>query len=625
MNISEPRRPAPKTKQRLFLILIVLLTLGLLVLFFSQLIIPFLSHQIRGDHEGARQVLQGTGWRGAAAVPLIEALQMAVVFIPAEFIQLSSGLAFPWYLAVPLCALGIFLGCSLIFLLVKLWHFRVARSQDSIERIQRKSRIGIYPFLTLLFFMPLIPFGAICYFGASRRDVKYGKFALTCTLSALPSIITSNVMGLGVRLFLQDAIPLGILILLIAAGMILLFVLVGLVLDRLYFKPAAGTPDSPWYDIMAHSMKLFLRFVVRTRVETNGLALPDGPALYVSNHPSAIDYPQVVRMLWPRRVVSIANEYFMRRGFLKKVLTAVGMIPKKLFVDEGGVILKARRTVKGGWSLYLAPEGRLSADGETYPILPSTGGFARFLNVPLVILHLSGAYYNKPKWRPGFRRQRVRIEVKAVIPPEELRAMTPAEVNARIREGIAADESARAYERELIWRRGNKAKGLPDLIYRCPVCGELYAAEAAGNELRCRSCGLSLRFDRHYRLEENPADFETVADLYRALTERERAERPSLSCSVTVRRFRGEEEDAGQGETFLSPEGFSFAGTVGGEAVRFSLTPAALKALPFSCGEEFETYYQNELYYFYPDEHREQCARWALLSDIYCEAYYEEE
>ena len=624
MEKEGKRQMKTKTKQRVFLILVAAVTLGLLVFFFSRLIIPFLTHQIRGDYDGARQILSEMGWRGAAAVPLIEALQMVVVFIPAEFIQISSGLAFPWYAAVPLCALGVFLGCSLIFLLVKLWNFRIDRNQDSIERMQKKSRIGIYPFLTLLFFMPVIPFGAICYFGASRRDIKYGKFALTCVLSTLPSIITSNVMGLGVRLFLQDVIPLWALILLIIGGMVLLFILVGLVLSRLYFKPAAGTPDSPWYDIMAHSMKAFLRFTVRTRYEMNGFTLPEGPALYVSNHPSSIDYPQVVRLLWPRRVISIANEYYMRKGFVKKVLTAIGMIPKKLFVDEGGVILKARRTVKGGWSVYLAPEGRLSVDGETYPILPSTGGFARFLNVPLVILHLSGAYLNKPKWRKGFRRQRVRLEVKAVIPPEELKAMTPEEVNARIREGIAADDDARAYEQTLRWPRGKKAAGLPNLIYRCPACGELYAMEAAGNDIRCRSCGLSLRFNDRYRFEETPAGYETVADLYRALTERERAERPSLSCAVTVRRFRGEEEDAGKGETRLTPEDFSFTGTVAGEPVSFTLTTETLKALPFSCGLEFETYYQNELYYFYPDEHREQCARWALLADLYCGGYYEE-
>ena len=48
----------------------------------------------------------------------------------------------------------------------------------------------------------------------------------------------------------------------------------------------------------------------------------------------------------------------------------------------------------------------------------------------------------------------------------------------------------------------------------------------------------------------------------------------------------------------------------------FCIEMENLIALPFSCGEEFELYYKNELYYFYPDKNREQCARWALITDL---------
>ncbi|MBQ7146936.1 MAG: 1-acyl-sn-glycerol-3-phosphate acyltransferase [Lachnospiraceae bacterium] len=395
-------------------------------------------------------------------------------------------------------------------------------------------------------------------------------------------------------------------------------------LIRLFDKPLAGTPGSPCYDVLERSTRLLLPFLVRTRFETGGFTLPEGPALFVSNHPTPVDYMQIACLLWPRRIVPIANEYYMRRGLSKKLLSSAGIIPKKMFANDISMIRKALRTVQGGWSLYLAPEGRLSADGEPYPIHPSSGGFARLLKVPLVILHFSGAYYNKPKWRRDFRRQTVRIEVKDIIPPEELKKMTSREVNARIRAGIAADEAARTYEKSLVWPKGGKALGLQNLIYRCPACGALYAMETAGNELSCHSCSMTLRFDEHYRLEENPAGWEDVADLYRVLTEWERKERPSLSCAVTVRRFRGEAEDKGKGETRLTPEGFSFSGTVGKEKIQFFLSPEQLKALPFSCGQEFETYYQGDLYYFYPDTQREQCARWGLLADLYCEAYFEE-
>ena len=388
-------------------------------------------------------------------------------------------------------------------------------------------------------------------------------------------------------------------------------------------KSRAGTPDSAWYPVLCRGVRLFLRGRVSYRFETNGLSLPDGPALYVSNHPSSMDYFGLACQIWPRRVVPIANEYYFRKGLLKKLLLGIGVIPKKLFQDEGAVILKAKRTVKGGHSLYMAPEGRMSITGETYPIIASTGSFARFLGVPLVIVRLRGAYLNKPKWRPFFIKQTVRMELREVIPPEELKKMTPDEVNARICRGIENDEFAWAKESGTVFPKKNLLQGLPDLIYRCPACGALYALKAEDNVLRCGACGMELTAGEDYSFAENPYGFRNVADLYHALEAWELREGgPDLSCEVTVRRFRKEEEQRGSGTAKLNSEGFSFAGEVDGEPLSFAVSATMLKALPFSCGEEFETYFENDLYYFYPTEHREQCARWGLWGDLMSEALY---
>ena len=386
-----------------------------------------------------------------------------------------------------------------------------------------------------------------------------------------------------------------------------------------------GTPDSPWYTAAYYLSRIFLFFKARLRVEKDGFSLPDGPAVYLANHPSPLDYFQTAGMIWPRRIICIANEFYMRRGFLKKLLLAIGVIPKKLFVDEASVILKARRTVKGGHSVFVAPEGRLSVTGELYPVIPSTGAFVRFLSVPLVLIRYENAFYNKPKWRPFYIRHQVTARIRDVIPAEELKAMKPEEINRRIRAALAEDEGSLKAADEQIWRSRRKAAGLPNLLYRCPACGTLYSLKSRGNTLSCTACSLKLTLNKHYLFTENEYGWRRIADLYRALEERERSEMPSLSCEVTVRRFSGEKEDAGEGTARLNRSGFSFKGIVASQPVSFSITPENLKALPFSCGEEFETYYQNELYYFYPLKHREQCARWALLADILCEVCYEEE
>lgn len=387
-------------------------------------------------------------------------------------------------------------------------------------------------------------------------------------------------------------------------------------------KSRAGTPDSAWYPVLCRGVRLFLRGRVSYRFETNGLSLPDGPALYVSNHPSSLDYFGLAVSVWPRRMVPIANEYYFRKGFLKNLLLGIGVIPKKLFQDEGSVILKAKRTVKGGFCVYMAPEARMSVSGETYPIIPSAGAFARFLGVPLVILRLRGGYFNKPKWRPFIIKQTVRVEIREVIPPETLKQMTPEAVNERICLGIRNDDFAYAREAGLIFPQKNKAEGLPNLIYRCPACGKLYALRAEGNSLRCEACGMELTIGEDYSFTENPYGYRNIADLYHVLEERERQEDPTLECEVSVRRFHGEEEHAGSGLTRLTPAGFSFSGEVDGRPLSFEIAAKNLKALPFSCGEEFETYFENDLYYFYPKEDREQCARWGLVADLRSDALY---
>ena len=51
----------------------------------------------------------------------------------------------------------------------------------------------------------------------------------------------------------------------------------------------------------------------------------------------------------------------------------------------------------------------------------------------------------------------------------------------------------------------------------------------------------------------------------------------------------------------------------------FSIPTERIPALAFSCGSEFELYYQGEQYYFYPTDNGQQTARWSLLIDLFRE------
>ncbi|MBO7407686.1 MAG: TVP38/TMEM64 family protein, partial [Clostridia bacterium] len=158
----------------------------LFAFFLKDILVPFVKLETKHDVDGARELLRSKGVLGFFAVALVEALQMVVVFIPAEFIQISSGLSYPFYIALILCDIGVCLGATIIFVLVRAFRFRneaYERRKKAIDMIAeaeqgKESHKSTVLFMLLLFIMPLIPFGAICYYGSSTR-IKYHKYIAT--------------------------------------------------------------------------------------------------------------------------------------------------------------------------------------------------------------------------------------------------------------------------------------------------------------------------------------------------------------------------------------------------------------------------------------------------------------
>ena len=177
-------------KLGLFAILgILAVILALFLFFWKDFLIPLVRMELRGDVAGASELMRSRGLLGAAAVALVEALQMVVVFVPAEFIQISTALSYPFPLAVLLCDLGVCLGATVIFLLVRVLHVEntaYEKRRGTIDRVSASARDrNTVILLYFLFFMPVIPFGAICYYGAGTR-MKYWKYILATATGVIP-------------------------------------------------------------------------------------------------------------------------------------------------------------------------------------------------------------------------------------------------------------------------------------------------------------------------------------------------------------------------------------------------------------------------------------------------------
>ena len=161
-----------------------------------------------------------------------------------------------------------------------------------------------------------------------------------------------------------------------------------------------------------------------------------------------------------------------------------------------------------------------------------------------------------------------------------------------------------------------KAKGLENVLYYCPKCHQEFTISTKGNNIKCNHCRFELDILEDYHFSENEFNIRTIHDWYEFIVKYENAniDNVNLECDVEVRKFNIDNkklDEEGSGKCFLTNKSFKFVGDL--NVQEFEIDICNLRALAFSVGLEFECYYNNELYYFYPKEHRQQCTKWALI------------
>ncbi len=593
---------------------IVLAILALFAFFLMDIMVPFMKMQMSHDTKGAAELLKDKGLLGLLSVALVEALQMVVIFIPAEFIQISSGLSYPFPVALLVCDLGVGLGATIIFTLVRLFHFQSTayeKRRRNIDRISANVQNRNTMFLLyLLFFMPLIPFGAICYFGSGSK-LSYRKYIFTVMTGVIPSIVVSNLMGAAGSAFLVNNLPLWLLVLIIVLLAAALFLIIALFMKKFILKGTEGTPDSIVYALTVFLARTWQRKPRHLEIEDELLNEVTPPYILLSNHESFADFNYISRLAHPRNPSFLVNEFYCTRPILKHLAKGGGFIPKKLFTPDMASAMGILRTIRKGYPVVIFPEGRLSPDGRPNSLVEGAA-FYKKLNVDLVLVKINGAYFSQPKWRRRRFNSRVRVKVERIIRKEELKEMDNQEIEATIARTLRNDASENQIDR---YRQRTKALGLENLLYRCPDCGNLYTTKGMGNDLVCTSCGSVRTLGEDYRFS-NGGKISTIPEYYDAIKALEGKTLDSfeLQTRVNTKIFgaNGGPTRKEEGECFMNSEFFRYHSA----SEDFTIPTTQMPALAFSCNEEFELYHNDELHYFYPVENRLQVARWALLVDM---------
>ena len=566
--------------------------------------------------------LKGFGWRGYIVISALATLQVVCSFLPAEPVQVLAGFTFGFSVGLLCCMAGVLVGSSMIFMLQKIFGDRlrgyfVKKLNLNLEKIARSSKAVIILFI--LYFLPAIPYGMICFFAASM-GMRYRRYIVVMLLGALPSVCIG--VGLGYMTIMSDWM---VTVCVFAVLLLLVFVVFwkkDVLFSRLNKyaednkKPPAGKvrqANGFVLNVLYFAVRAYL-FLCGVRVKTvNKAGKPQTPAIVLCNHGSYIDFVYVMALLRKYKPNIISARLYFYNKWLGRLLRTVGAFPKSMFAVDMENARNCFTVLRNNGLLAMMPEARLSTAGQFEDIQENTYSFLKTAGVDLYTLKISGAYFADPKWGKGFRRGAVvEAELDKLYTAGQLKEMTLAEMKQGIEKWIDYDEFRWLEQRPgLHYHSRRMAEGLENILMTCPLCGEKYTITTRKDKVFCENCGYLTSVDSRYCFTGN-FRFPNLSKWYawqKALLEGEilKNEDYALTSGVELRLpgdGKGLTRHAGRGVCTLNRDGLTYKGTRDGKETEMFFSIGRIYRLLFGAGQNFEIYDGPEIQFFVPDDTR---------------------
>jgi len=168
------------------------------------------------------------------------------------------------------------------------------------------------------------------------------------------------------------------------------------------------------------ALSSFCRLTVLEREQLRSLT---GPAIFVSNHVSALDAVVMAEALPPRYrnrsvVVAAADSIFKRKWEARLAQVTVDAFP----IPRGGGARAhldyLKQLLRTNWSVIIFPEGRLTTTGAIGPFRKGAAILAVDAGVPIVPAYVDGMYEVMPRFRRVPRPGRVTVTFGAPVAAE---------------------------------------------------------------------------------------------------------------------------------------------------------------------------------------------------------------
>ena len=273
------------------------------------------------------------------------------------------------------------------------------------------------------------------------------------------------------------------------------------------------------------------------------------PYLLLCNHVLNLD-PVLVGVAMGRQGYFVATENLMHLGIWTKLLMRFCC---PIIIQKGRIGLRSTRellkTVAGGASVALFPEGDRSFDGLTAEIPPATAKVARKAG-KLVCVRFEGGFLTYPRFATTMRKGRLHLSLVGVYDAETMAAMTDDELAAAIARDLhedayaRQDEIARAEGKPVSFKGRHLALGMESTLFACPGCGAFSTLASDDHCIWCTApgCSFSARYTPEGYLEGGRFRTITAWDAW----QRERLEQvmaetasdqPIFSDHVTLDRY----------------------------------------------------------------------------------------
>ena len=106
--------------------------------------------------------------------------------------------------------------------------------------------------------------------------------------------------------------------------------------------------------------------------------------------------------------------------------------------------------------------------------------------------------------------------LKLILTPEQIAAMSVAEINAVLKRELSYDDYRYQKENGIRITEANRAEGLHQVLYQCPHCLAESKMESKGAQLFCTACGKSWtwREDGYLEADSGETEFDHIPDWF---------------------------------------------------------------------------------------------------------------